>query len=121
MRTVCVVSILAIILLNFGCATIITGKHQSIPISSDPPGLKVKSSTGETIITPGEITFVRNRNYVLIAECPNGKVQQKQLKHGIQGWFFANILLGGLPGMIVDLCTGACDELKPKEVHFACE
>ena len=121
MKAKILITLLAIFLGNTGCATIISGKHQTIPISSEPPGIKVRASTGEMVTTPGEITLVRNKNHILVAECPDGKSQQQQLKHGIQGWFFANILLGGIPGMVVDLITGSSDELKPKEVHFVCQ
>lgn len=115
-RAICLILIFSI--LNSGCATIVTGKYQDVPVSSDPPGAKVKSGEGSTLTTPGSFQLIRNRDYTLVAEYPEKEPQQVQLKHRLQGWFWMNILLGGVPGMIIDLATGSCDELKPKQVHF---
>jgi len=101
-----------------GCATIITGKYQNIPVTSEPPGVKVRSSTGEYITTPGSFNLVRNQDHTLLAEYPGSESQQVQLKHGLQGWFWGNILLGGIIGGVVDLASGSCDKLLPKKVHF---
>ena len=121
MKETYIITLLVGLAVFSGCATIITGKHQNIPVTSEPSGIKVRANTGEVITTPGQFTFVRNKQHILVAECSDGKSEQQVLlKNGIQGWFFANILLGGIPGMIVDLITGACDELKPKTVHFVC-
>jgi len=101
-----------------GCASIITGKYQKIPVTSEPPGVKVRSDTGENIITPGSFTLERNIDHTLVAEYQGMEPQQKQVKHGLQGWFWGNILFGGIIGGVIDLASGSCDELKPKKVHF---
>lgn len=101
-----------------GCATVVTGKYQNVPVTSDPPGVKVRASTGEYLITPGSFNLVRNQDHTLVAEYPACEPQQAQLKHGVQGWFWGNILLGGIIGGVVDLASGSCDKLVPKKVHF---
>jgi len=101
-----------------GCATIVTGKYQDVPVSSEPPGAKVKTGEGQTLITPCHFQLLRNRDYTIVAEYNDKESRQAQLKHSLQGWFWVNILLGGIPGMIIDLASGSCDELKPKQVHF---
>ncbi len=101
-----------------GCATIMTGKYQNIPVTSEPPGIEVRSSTGVSITTPGSFEFVRNEDYTLFAEYPDCEPQQKELKHKLQGSFWTNTLIWGATSGAVDLASGASDELLPKIVHF---
>lgn len=106
------------LVLSTGCATVMTGKYQSIPVTSEPPGAKVQAETGEAITTPGEFHLIRNKEHVLVAEHPSYETQQLKLHNKAQGWVWGNILLGGVIGFVVDVVSGASDELLPKEVHF---
>lgn len=101
-----------------GCATIMTGKYQNIPVTSEPPGIKVRSCTGVSLTTPGSLKLVRNKDYTLFAEYSDCKQQQKELKHKLQGSFWTNTLIWGATSGAVDLASGASDELVPKKVHF---
>ena len=101
-----------------GCATVMTGKYQSIPVTSEPPGAKVRADTGEIIMTPGKFHLIRNEGHTLMAEYPGREPQQIRLHNKAQGWVWGNILLGGVVGLVVDCVSGASDELIPKEVHF---
>ena len=113
-----VVTVSVLIMSLTGCATVMTGKYQSIPVTSEPPGVKVRADTGETIVTPGKFNLMRNEEHTLMAECPGYEPQQLKLHNKAQGWVWGNILLGGGIGLIVDCVSGASDELIPKEVHF---
>lgn len=106
------------IMSSAGCATVMTGKYQTIPVTSEPPGVKVRADTGETILTPGNFHLIRNQEHTLVAEYPDYEPQQLRLHNKAQGWVWGNILLGGVIGLIVDCSSGASDELIPKEVHF---
>lgn len=101
-----------------GCATVMTGKYQNIPVTSEPPGIEVRSSTGESLTTPGSFKLVRNKDYTLFAEYLDCEPQQKEVKHKLQGSFWTNTLIWGVTSGAVDLATGASDELLPKKVHF---
>ena len=57
-----------LIMFSAGCATIMTGKYQSIPVTSEPMGAKVRADTGETIITPSKFHLIRNEGHILVAE-----------------------------------------------------
>ncbi|MHC4076529.1 MAG: hypothetical protein ACYSRZ_09005 [Planctomycetota bacterium] len=110
--------LLCVSMLTGGCATVMTGKYQSVPITSEPPGVKVRADTGETVITPGRFHLLRNEKHTLMAEYPGYESQQVRLHNKAQGWVWGNILLGGVIGLIIDCVSGASDELVPKEVHF---
>jgi hypothetical protein len=101
-----------------GCATIMTGKYQAIPVTSEPPGATVRADTGETILTPGKFHLIRNEDHTLLAEYPGYKPQQLKLHNKAQGWVWGNIIFGGVVGLVVDCVSGSSDELIPKEVHF---
>jgi len=111
--SLCIVTICA-----SGCATIVTGKYQTIPVTSEPPGVKVRSSSGPYIITPGSFQLRRNEDHTLVGEYPGAEPQQRVLKHQLQGWFWGNILLGGIIGGVVDLASGSYGQLAPDRVHF---
>ena len=113
-----VASLFFVTMWSSGCATILTGKYQNIHVTSEPPGVKVRSGTGVSITTPGSFDLARNQDHTLVAEYPGCESQQKELKHGLQGWFWGNILVGGIIGGIVDIASGSSDELQPKKVHF---
>jgi hypothetical protein len=117
-RIMSIVSLFILIAFGSGCATVATGKYQDVPITSDPPGVKVRSDTGVSITTPGRMMLSRNKLHTLVAEYPGCDPQQVQLKNKVQGWFWGNIILGGIIGGVIDIVSGSCDELVPKNVHF---
>lgn len=110
--------LLFVAILVSGCATIATGKYQNVHVTSEPPGAKVRADNGMSITTPGSFDLLRIQNHTLVAEYPGAEPQQKEIKHGVQGWFWGNILLGGIIGGVVDVASGSCDKLFPAEVHF---
>jgi hypothetical protein len=110
--------LLALVVCGSGCATLVTGKYQTVTVTSEPTGVKVRAETGEYIETPGQFDLERNKDHVLVATYASAEPQQRQIKHGLQGWFFGNILLGGIIGGIVDLASGSSDRLIPNKVHF---
>ena len=101
-----------------GCGSIMTGKYQVVPVTSEPPGAKVRADFDATILTPGKLHLIRNKEHTLLAEYPSHEPQQIKLHNKAQGWVWGNILLGGVIGLAIDCASGASDELIPKEVHF---
>jgi len=117
-KLLAVTSVCLFLMFASGCATIATGKYQNIPVTSDPLGVKVRADSGEMIYTPGRFNLIRNQNHTLVAEYEGAEPQQVQLKKKVQGWFWGNIILGGVIGGVVDIASGASDELVPKTIHF---
>ena len=77
-----------------GCATSTTGKYQSITVTSEPKGAKIRTTNGLSLVTPGSFYFRRDRDYILVAEYPDCKSQLKELKYKMQGWSRESTLLG---------------------------
>lgn len=107
-----------VMITSSGCCSIMSGSTQEIAISSTPPGATVTADSGTSITTPGSIVLRRNIRHTLVAELPGYKQQQVQLEKKLNNWVWGNILIGGLIGLVIDMVSGAIDELHPKEVHF---
>lgn len=101
------------------CASIITRPSRDVSIQSNPSGLSfaVINADGETIhtgTTPQVVNLTARGGYFKPAKYSvqvkrSGKVVgTHQVTAGLNGWYFGNILIGGLVGMlIVDPLTGS--------------
>ena len=114
-----------VLLMSFGCATIVSGTHQDIVVSSNPPGAYFEVRNRDDVMvergeTPSTITVDRaKRPYwpQRYRVTMTYNLVERHSVHGtrMNGWFFWNVILGGLFGMLlVDPMTGAAfafDEL----------
>lgn len=106
-------------LLLSSCATIFSSRQISTRIDSNPSKLayKVKDKNGIVVsegITPSTATLNRSTGFFkagsyTVEISKNGKIIGKEtLTASLNGWYFGNILVGGLVGMlIVDPLSGA--------------
>ncbi len=99
-----------------GCATITTDDHQSIVVTSDPPGATCRVREGGTVVavvaeTPGTVLVGKSRHDIGI-DCsrpgyyPGAAVLEPHFQERILG----NIIYGGAAGVMTDLATGAVNE-----------
>jgi len=123
--------LLIIPLILTGCASIFDGGSKSVRISSNPEGAKVTISNleGKTISiqkTPAIVVldrssgYFRGEDYKLVFEAAGYNPYETHVASSIDGWYFGNIFLGGLIGMlIVDPMTGDMYTLSP--VYVTCD
>lgn len=102
-----------------GCASIICGDSQVVGFTSKPDGANVQivNKKGEVIhqgTTPFTASLKRGAGYFQGADltlrvAKDGMpARELPLKTDVNGWYFGNILFGGLIGMVfVDPATGA--------------
>lgn len=119
--------LLTSLLLLSGCATIISGSNQKVAIKSTENSVVTITNTHNTIVykgkTPtsvrlpaGDGYFTGSTYYVTMTDSNDEKIGYSVIDSSINKWYFGNIILGGLIGMvIVDPLTGAMWEL-PKEI-----
>lgn len=90
-----------------GCATIMAGGPDHVQVVSNPAGANVYVDDVLVGQTPTVVTLDRDRSRGNIRiESPGfAPIVVQRSKH-INGWFWANLCLGGVVGMIVDLATG---------------
>lgn len=126
MNKSCVASVGSVASLMFlcGCASIISKSQRPVTITSSPQGAKVTLSkengvavhTGETPMTVTLETsrgFFKKAKYKIEASKPGYEMATSSVAAEINGWYFGNLLFGGVIGMlIVDPATGAMWRLE---------
>ena len=117
-KTLLVLCLVFVAAYSSGCATVATGKYQDILVTSKPSGAEVTSSTGRRTITPGTLTLRRSEPCILVAQLEGYPELQRHLTRTTEGWFWGNILLGGIVGGVVDVASGSNKKIKENEVFF---
>src|SRR3990167_3236900 len=106
-----------------GCASIVSDSQYPVSISSTPAGanFEVRNRAGQVIhsgITPGSVTlksgagYFKGETYTIAFRKEGFADQQTTLNSSLDGWYWGNIIFGGLIGMLaVDPATGAMYKL----------
>ena len=121
--------LVAVLLLESGCASIVHGGSREVIIRSEPPGANVlvlKQGTSEAVAsgtTPITVSldpkrgYFKGQSYVIKFDFPGYRSAEVLVQSTLSGWYFGNIIFGGLIGMlIVDPLTGSMWNLAPEEV-----
>lgn len=111
-----------------GCASIVSDANYPVSIQSSPAGAnyEIANEAGMVVssgVTPGQVTlkagagFFDGELYRISYKKDGYQDQVSMLDSELDGWYWGNILIGGLIGMlIVDPSTGAMYKL-PKSAH----
>ena len=116
---------LSLLVLAGGCATLVGGgTSQPVSFASEPASANfvVKSSSGLQMAQgrmPTTIQLPRKNEYQLQITAPGYQPQSMVLTKGINGWLWANILLGGVVGGAIDFASGAAWKLEPALVNVS--
>lgn len=113
-RLAAVLSLLA----TASCASIVSPGPDQVSVQSNPEGAQVKVDGVPAGKTPCTVLIERKQPGVLLLELEGyGPLTVKRDKV-TNGWYFGNIFLGGVVGMIVDMSTGHAwkHSTKPVEV-----
>lgn len=111
------IPIFILILTLVGCATIIHGGRQNIPVKSYPSGASV-SVNRIKVVTPGVINLSRAEPAVILKFEKEGyQPVEVTLIRTTDGWIWGNLFIGGLIGIAIDYGTGAAYQLSPNEVN----
>ena len=118
----------ALLFAQSGCATIVSDKSYPVTFISEPAGAKVevkdqKGVTRFSGVTPTTATldagngyFTRAR-YTVTSSKEGYTPATQQISSSLDGWYWGNILVGGLIGMlIVDPISGAMFEIDTPSV-----
>jgi hypothetical protein len=119
--------LLCLVVLLSGCATIFSGRDEAITFKSVPDGASVTvtdrfgqhvntSTTPSTLQLKRGAGYFKSQNYEVTINMPGYQSMTVHVTSSLNGWYWGNILLGGLIGMlIVDPITGSMYALNPKE------
>ena len=121
MKIISFLSILTALLLT-SCATIISGSKQEVNFTSTPAQATVFVNNVQLGTTPFVTKLkrsVKKHNVKIVLD--GYKPYETVLTRKFNGWFFGNIAIGGLIGVIVDLITGAVYGISDSEVNVSLE
>ena len=99
------------------CATIVSGRNQSLPVISYPSGATI---TLGNMKQTSPATFVLDRRqevYLVKIEKDGYEPVEVTLKKGMNGWVWGNLVFGGIIGLIIDISTGSASKFVPDEVE----
>ena len=99
-----------------GCATIVKGTTQDIPIASEPAGARVIVDGNPSGTTPAKVTLSRKKSHMVTLEKEDYETENIALTNSIGGAVAGNIIAGGLIGWGVDAATGAQYNLHPETI-----
>src|SRR5215510_11551864 len=102
-----------------GCATIMAGGPDRVPVATNPPGATVFVDNVPVGTTPMIATLDRKRGVGLIrVEMPGFAPAVVVRTQRINGWFWPNIVLTGMIGIVVDLLTGNIKSFDDKPISL---
>ena len=123
MRAIAIVAAATLISSLSGCASIFSESKYQVQVTSTPPGagFEIKDRYGKSIyngITPQTVKldagakYFRGQHYYITYQKDGYNTGTSEVDSGIDGWYWPNILIGGVLGMlIVDPLTGAMYDL----------
>jgi hypothetical protein len=111
-----------------GCASIISGRHAEVAFDSHPANahVVVRDNAGREVAelnTPGVVSLKRNRRlfmparYTATYNLPGHHPAEVPLYSTLNPWLVGNVVVGGIPGLIVDTATGAAWKPRLSTVH----
>ncbi|HEY8659325.1 MAG TPA: hypothetical protein VIM07_04110 [Chitinophagaceae bacterium] len=105
------------------CASIVSKSSWPFSIQTDPPGAKVvitnkrgieilNKRTPTALLLRSGAGFFSKESYIIALSMDGYETKKINVECKINGWYFGNILIGGVIGMlIVDPATGAMYKL----------
>jgi hypothetical protein len=108
--------ILAVSLSVSGCATIINGTTQKVPINSNPQGATAKAQDGANCTTPCSLELKRGQDHIIQIKKEGYEELSVGCQHVMSGVIAGNILLGGLIGAGIDAASGSMYRLTPESI-----
>ena len=113
--------VLSLILTMSGCATIVKGTTQGIPIASDPSRADVIVDGSLRGQTPIDLELKRKRDHLVTIQKEGFQSKSVPIVKDVGGAVWGNILWGGLIGWGVDATSGAQNNLNPKSISVKLE
>lgn len=133
MKTLFICSLLSATVLLTSCASIFTKTSYPVNIYSNPDGanIKITDKNGKDVYsgkTPSLVDlkasnkYMSGEKYTVTISKDGFEDQTIYLTSKIEGWYWGNILFGGLIGMlIVDPLTGAMYKLNTSLINASLE
>jgi len=129
MKALILMSAASLIMLFSGCASIVSKKSYVVNIQSAPPGAEViiidrnsqevfRGQTPTTVNLNASAGFFKKAYYTLKFKKEGYGESARPLEASIDGWYWGNVLIGGLIGwLIIDPATGCMYTLNETYIN----
>ena len=118
MRTRILLVIITTLSLMTGCATVLHGTKQVVPINSEPVGAKVYVDGDYVGITPTEVKLSRSKIHKVGLAMVGHEMGIIELTPQVSpaSWYNVALLPGVFAGFLIDSITGGLYELSQGEI-----
>jgi hypothetical protein len=110
------------------CASIISGRRSEVAFNTYPPGahVSIHDRRGQRVASfnsPGVANLKRQgrffmpAHYTATISAPGYQTAQVPIGSTLNPWLLGNVLIGGIPGLVIDSATGAAWKPKRDEVN----
>ncbi len=120
-NAVFLLSLIAIIIGLVGCASIMSGSKQEVSISSEPENAKIFVNGNQIGTTPSKILLKRGEKHIIEIRANGYETYRISTSKTITGWFWGNLICGGLIGFVIDLATGNAYDVDPSKIDVILE
>jgi hypothetical protein len=118
MKKLFLIFIIYFALLGFnGCSTIMHSTTQEVELISSPPNASITVDGSKFGLSPQKINIERGTNHIITFELEGYQIYETQITRKISFWFWGNVLNGFIPGMTIDMFTGAMYNLLPEKLE----
>jgi len=101
------------------CSTFMNSTTQEINIKTEPANAKITIDGKKYGTTPQVVNIERGSNHVVKLEADGFDAYEMQVTRKLSFWFWGNVLNGIIPGMLIDMVTGAMYNLLPEDVEVS--
>jgi len=118
-KFISVVTVICFMVSSVSCATIVSGRTQSIPVVSVPSGAIVTVG-GQKQMSPATFILDKKQDYVIKVEKEGYEPVEIVMKKGVSGWVWGNViwgLIGVFIGVTIDMSTGSATKFEPSPVE----
>ena len=111
------------LLLMTGCASLFNANPSLLSIMTNPQGATVtitglQNMERLTKQTPCTINLSKGSDYTVRITLAGYQSEDIPIRRGITGWFWGNLLLGGIIGMAIDYTTANMWEHQPSVINL---
>lgn len=108
---------IAILLISMtNCSSIMNGSKQEVSFNSEPNGAKIFINGVSMGTTPTKLMLKRGETHIIEIRLDGYKTYRITTSKGITGWFWGNLICGGIIGFVIDLATGNAFDIDPDTV-----
>lgn len=116
MKNITLLFVVAMMTLSTGCASVVKGTTQDVPISSEPSGADVLLDGNFVGTTPTSVKMRRKTDHLVTIQKDGYEARAVPVVKNVGGAVWGNIIAGGLVGWGVDAVSGAQYNLTPETI-----